>query len=320
MKRTICWMVALLLVCPLLGCEAKGKGDSGKLKIAVIPKGNTHAFWKSVQAGAEEAAREQGVDIVFKGPLVENDRAQQIELVEQFVSDGVSGIVLAPLDDTALVRPVRSAMKRDVPVVIIDSGLKAKAGEDYICFAATDNFEGGRLGGERLAKLLGNQGKVVLLRYEVGSASTDQREAGFMKAMEAHPQIEIISDNQYAGATMDSALAKAEQMLDQLQMADGVFCPNESSTHGMLIALRKHNLVGSLHFVGFDASPELVAALEKKEIAALVVQNPRRMGYEGVTNMVKHLKSEAIENQIDTGVAVISAADLAKPEVQELIR
>ena len=171
-----------------------------------------------------------------------------------------------------------------------------------------------------MAKLLGNQGKVVLLRYEVGSASTDQREAGFMKAMEAHPQIEIISDNQYAGATMDSALAKAEQMLDQLQMADGVFCPNESSTHGMLIALRKHNLVGSLHFVGFDASPELVAALEKKEIAALVVQNPRRMGYEGVTNMVKHLKSEAIENQIDTGVAVISAADLAKPEVQELIR
>src|SRR5436305_14155427 len=100
------------------------------LEIAVIPKGTSHEFWKSIHAGAikaQQELKEKGtrVNIIWKGPLREDDRDQQIQVVENFVARRVSGIVLAPLDSTALVAPVENAMRAHVPVVIIDSGLKS---------------------------------------------------------------------------------------------------------------------------------------------------------------------------------------------------
>src|SRR5258706_1776133 len=134
--------------------------------IAVIPKGTTHEFWKSINAGAVKAQRElneQGtkVEVIWKGPLREDDRDQQIQVIENFISRRVSGIVLAPLDSKALIRPVNTAIKAKIPVVIMDSGLKS---DNYVSFVATDNFKGGQLGAEHLGKLLGGKGKVILLR------------------------------------------------------------------------------------------------------------------------------------------------------------
>ena len=171
-------------------------------KIAVIPKGTTHSFWKSVEKGARQAGSEFGAEIVWKGPLKEDDRAQQIAVVQQFVVDDADAIVLAPLDDTALRNPVRSAMERKKPVVIFDSALKGEVGTDFISFVATNNRLGGQLAGEELVRLIGGKGKVVMLRYSEGSASTAEREAGFMAVMEQHPGIEMILANRYAGATI----------------------------------------------------------------------------------------------------------------------
>src|SRR5512137_1738696 len=114
----------------LIACATLARAEDKPLKIAVIPKGTTHVFWKSVEAGAKNAGKELGVEIVWKGPLKENDRAQQIAIVEQFITEGINGIVLAPLDDTALVRPVGAAMGKKIPVVVIDSALKGEAGKD----------------------------------------------------------------------------------------------------------------------------------------------------------------------------------------------
>src|SRR4051812_2463640 len=183
---------------PTTGASASGAGK----RIAVIPKGTTHVFWKSVEAGARKAAAETGVEMIWKGPLKEDDRAEQIKVVEQFVSEGVTGIVLAPLDKEALARPVSSAMGRNIPVVIFDSALTGEAPKDFVSFVATDNKKGGQMAGEQLVKLLGGKGKVVLLRYGVGSASTEQREAGFLEAIKANPGISVISDNRYAGPTV----------------------------------------------------------------------------------------------------------------------
>jgi len=121
-----------------------------KLRIALIPKGTTHDFWKSIHAGGVKAARELGnVDLIWRGPEKEDDREQQVSLVQNFVSTGVSAIVLAPLDEKALVAPVRQAMAAKIPVVIIDSGLDGEPGKDYVSFAATDNYKGGSMAGER---------------------------------------------------------------------------------------------------------------------------------------------------------------------------
>jgi ribose transport system substrate-binding protein len=288
-------------------------------KIAVIPKGTTHVFWKSVEAGARRAGEEFGAEIIWKGPLKENDRAQQIQLVQQFISQGVDAIALAPLDFKALVGPVKSAGAKQIPVVIFDSSLDAKPGTDFVAYRATDNEKGGRLGGEELARRLGGKGNVVLLRYQVGSASTDDREKGFLAAIAASKDIKVISDNRYAGATVGEAKTAALNMIDDIRKADGVFCPNESSTAGMLLALQQEGLAGKIKFVGFDSSPPLISALKKGEIHGLVVQNPRQMGYEAVKALVLHRRGETVEPVVDTGAALVTLENMDQPEIRSLI-
>lgn len=196
-----------LLLAVSAGC--KKESASGRLKIAVIPKGTTHEFWKSVHAGAAKAAKELDVDIVWKGPLAEDDLKAQIDVVNSFVAQGVNGIVLAPLSDTALRAPVKQAKAAKIPVVVFDSDLSS---EDQVSFVATDNVAAGKLGGDHIAKLLEEKGNVVVLRYQEGSASTQNREKGFLEGLKAHVGITLLSDNQFGGATTETALAKSESL------------------------------------------------------------------------------------------------------------
>jgi ribose transport system substrate-binding protein len=239
--------------------------------------------------------------------------------VQQFVSSGVNAIVLAPLDDTALRAPVKSATDRNIPVVIFDSALKGEAPQDFVSFVATNNRRGGQLAGEELARLLGGKGKVVLLRYAEGSASTTERETGFLEIMGRYPDIAVIVDNRYAGPTISTAQETAMNLIDKIREADGIFCPNESSTQGMVLALRQTRLAGQKKFVGFDASPFLLAALEKGEVLALVSQNPTRMGYLGVVTAVKHLRGEPVEPLIDTGCVLVTKENRGTPEVKTVL-
>lgn len=317
-------LLAMLIPLLITSCAKTEPASSaasqpGRRVVAVIPKGTTHVFWKSVEAGARQAGAEFGVDILWKGPLKENDRAQQIQVVQQFISQKVNGIVLAPLDYKALVAPVRDAKEAGVPVAIFDSALEGQPGADFLSFIATNNRGGGKLGGKELARLLGGAGDVVLLRYQVGSASTDEREAGFLEAMQEAGKINVTIDNRYSGPTAGEAKTAALNMIDQLRAAQGVFCPNESSTMGMLLALRQEGLAGKIKFVGFDASPPLVKALAEGEIDALVVQNPRQMGYLGVKAIVDHLDGKPIQPVVDTGVVLVTRDNLADPAIQRVL-
>jgi ribose transport system substrate-binding protein len=314
----------LLLAATLAGC---GSGDAASvadaLTIAVLHKVTTHEFWKSIHAGAVKAARELSdsastVEIIWKGPLREDDREMQIQTVEGFVALGVDGMVLAPLDDRALVRPVEVAKRANVPTVIIDSGLQTP---DIVSFVATDNVKGGRLAADRLAELLGDSGKILLLRYQVGSASTNDRETGFLDQMkEKHPGIEIVSSDQYAGPTRETAKQAAENLLNRYaEEIQGVFAPNETSSIGMMLALQGMGKTGKIHQVGFDAGETLVAALRDGQIEGLVVQNPMRMGYLGVKTMVEHLRGQPVEKRIDTGVVLITRETMDTPEAKALL-
>lgn len=326
MRRVLLALAVSLAV--VGGCKQenskKGGGGSpassgGRPQVAVIPKGTTHEYWKSVQAGALKAGNELNVDIIWKGPVKEDDRANQIQVVQEFVADKVAGIVLAPLDDTALVSPVRAAKQADIPVVIIDSALKGEAGKDFVSFVATDNHKGGELGGEHLATLLNGKGKVILLRYAVGSASTSEREAGFLDAIKKHPDMQLISSDRYANATVDTAKTAALNMVDTLKEADGIFCPNESSTQGVLLALQEVGLAGKMKFVGFDETPNLINALKKGDINGLVVQDPFKMGYLGVKTLMDHIHGQKVDLRIDTGVKLITPDNVNSPEIQSLI-
>jgi ribose transport system substrate-binding protein len=298
-------------------------GSDGGVTVAVIPKGTSHVFWQSIHAGAEKAAQELGVSVAWRGPLREDDRESQVTEVENAVARGVAGIALAPLDESALVAPVSSAMKRRIPVVIFDSGLK---GDDYVSFVATDNDAGGRLAGEHLIKLLNGRGRVVLLRYAEGHDSTTRREAGFLTAVRQAPAVEIVSANQYGGADVEGAYKRAEALLSSLKSADGrlavdgIFCPNESVTFAMLRVLQDNGWAGHVRFIGFDASDNLVAGLRAGHIDGLVVQDPVRMGYLGVKTLVAHIRGEKVERRIDTGVQLVTPDRMDLPDVKELLK
>jgi ribose transport system substrate-binding protein len=304
------------------GCSHAPAGNAGKLTIAVIPKGTSHVFWQSIHAGAEKAAREDGAEVIWRGPLREDDRASQVSEVEGFVSRGVSGIVLAPLDEAALVAPVSDAVRNKIPVVIIDSALK---GDDYVSFVATDNRQGGRLAGDALAGLLPSGGKAVMLRYAEGSASTNEREQGFLDAVGGHKNIDVISSNQFGGADVEGAYKKSEAMLNRFKKpdgslaVDGIFCPNESTTLAMLRVLEDSGWAAKVKFVGFDASDTLVKGLADGHIDALVVQDPVKMGYVGVKTLVAHIKGSPVERRIDTGVQLVTRDRMNVPTIKELL-
>jgi ribose transport system substrate-binding protein len=319
-------MAASALLCATIssGCGGHGDGSNkGKIILAVIPKGTTHEFWKSIHAGAVKASREDSVEIIWKGSLKEDDREGQISVVEDFTSRGVSGIILAPLDDAALRQPVANAVRSGIPVVIIDSDLQ---GNDYLSFVATDNYLGGKLAGERMVELLGGKGKVIMLRYHEGSASTTKREQGFLDAVGVPRGIQVVSSGQYGGATTETAYKASENLIAPLKGADGrltvdgIFTPNESTTFGMLRALQDGGYAGSVRFIGFDSSPKLVEALQNSQIDALVLQNPMRMGYLGVKIMVAHLRGRPIEKKVDTGVTLVTRDNMSLTEIKELLQ
>src|SRR5438874_10333550 len=321
--RKLITFALILTVVVAASCKRAGSVNSKKLTIAVIPKGTSHEFWKSIHAGAIKAARELSspgaeVEVIWKGPLREDDREQQIQVVEGFASQGVSGIVLAPLDNRALVRPVEEAKNAGVPTVIIDSAL---ASQSIVSFVATDNRKGGMLGADRLGELLGGKGKVILLRYAEGSASTEEREAGFLQEMkQKYPNIELISTNEYAGATRDKAKAASENLLNRFgDDVQGIFCPNESTTAGMLSALQDIGKAGKVLFVGFDTSQMFVDAMRAKQLHGIVVQNPFNMGYLGVRTLIESLKGKPVEKRIDTGVTVITPDNLDAKEMEALL-
>jgi ribose transport system substrate-binding protein len=232
--------------------KAENRSDAGsqasgtkKWRVMVIPKGTTHEFWKTIHAGALKAANELGnVEVIWQGPLKEDDRTQQIDLMRSAVASGVDGIVLAPLDAKALVDPVEQAVAKGIPVLIFDSGIQTKKMVSYV---ATNNYNGGVLAAERLGKLLNGEGRIILLRYAVGSESTEQREKGFVDTIAKNfPKITYLSDDQYAGATSDSAQRISQNLVTRYRgQIDGIFCPNESSTLGMLRALEGAGLLAA---------------------------------------------------------------------------
>lgn len=307
------------------GCQESTPVDPAEriLRIAVVPKGTNMAFWHTVHAGALKAQRDLGdrgikVEVIWKGPLREDDREQQIQVVEGFTSQNVDGIVLAPLDAKALVRPVDEARRLGIPTVVFDSALDF---EDIVSFVATDNFKGGEMAADAMGRLLDGQGKVLLLRYQEGSASTTAREEGFLAQLaKAWPGITVVSSDQHAGPTRDTGKRAAENLLNRFGTdLDGVFVVNETSTRGMLLALQDTQLAGKIRFLGFDGTPAYAEAVRAGHMDGFVIQDPFRMASLAVETMVDHIRGEPVPARVDTGVLVVTSDNLDGPEAQRLL-
>ncbi len=316
----------------LAGCS--GSGDSGnrpaaspgkaggekKYRVAVIPKAATQEFWKSVHAGAAAAGKELGnVEVIWKGPVHDDNREEQGNVVEDFVTQKVDGICLAPIDSSSLLNAVRGARQANIPVVIFDSGLEDAS--LIVSYVATDNYNGGVLAAREMGKRLSGKGNVILLRYSPGSESTENRERGFLETLaKEFPQIKMLSDDQYSGTSEQAALDKSQQLLLRFRdQVNGVFAVNETSAVGMLRALDETGLAGKVTYIGFDSSERLVEAMKGGQIQGLVLQDPVRMGYLAVKTMVEHLEGKPVESRVSTGEHVATRENMDESEIHKLI-
>jgi len=308
-------LVVIAVVFVIIGLARKGKIQAQR-QIAVIPKGTTHIFWQSVRAGAEKAGEELGVKIFWNGPKLETDREEQIQIIEDFIVQKVSGIVLAPLDRKALVPSVVKMFENNIPCVIIDSGIDT---DKIVCFAATDNYKGGVIAARRMGKILNSKGKVIVVRYVPNSASTTNREEGFIDTIRKEfPDIKIV-DEQYGMATVETALQATEDMLTRNTELDGLYACNAPTAVGAMQALQSQGRTEEIKMVGFDAEEALVNGLKAGFIDSLVVQNPYKMGYEGIKTIVAKLDGKEVPKHIDTGVELVTKERLDEPEIKELL-
>lgn len=305
------------------GCSGEPKATpyTGRpLKLAVIPKGTSHEFWKSVHFGADKAANELGnVEIIWRGPVKESDTGSQIEVVKNMITKQVDGIVLAPNQKGGLVDAVSEAISEGIPVTIFDSGLDE--GPEIAGYVATDNFKGGQLAAQEMAKAIGEQGNVILLRYISGSESTEQREEGFLEELEKYDDINVVSSDQRGGDTAAESKEKVDQLL-QLFGDDlaGIFAVCEPNANGTLEALRNAGLNGKVKFIAFDPSDALIAALKDGSCSGIVLQDPVEMGYRSVLTLVGHINGTQADPFVSTGEYIATPENIDDKRIQELLK
>ncbi|HEU0123033.1 MAG TPA: substrate-binding domain-containing protein [Bryobacteraceae bacterium] len=303
--------VVLLACLALAGCQ-----KSTKKVIAVVPKATSHLFWLSVQAGALAAGEEYGVQIEWNGAAAETEYPRQIQIVDSFISRHVDGIALAPTERKALVGAIDRAAQAGIPVTVFDSGIDS---ENYMSFLATNNYEGGQMAGRALARLLNGNGKVGMVMHAPGSGSTMERERGFEDVIKAEfPGIRIVA-SQFGQSDRSKAMAATENILSAHPDLDGIFASSEPSSVGASLALKSRGLGGKVHLVAFDSSDGMVEDLKGGVIAAMVVQDPYRMGHDAVKTIVDKLNGQTPPKRIDLSARVITKGDLEKVEVQRLL-
>lgn len=336
--------LSLMLCTPAIAVGCGGPKRDVKYRIAVIPKGLTHEFWQSIHRGAQRAAVElKGrqnleIEVRWDGPMKENETQEQISIIDRNLSaHKVHGVALAPQHSANLIPSVEKAVAQGVPVLVFDSGLAPEGQKHQVKYIATDNYNGGKLAAEHLVKVLREEGKpapkIVLLRYQIGSESTEQRERGFEdyinkviaeQTKAGQPTIQWLSRDKYAGATQDTALKEATPLLNNLrnQGIDGIFAPNESSASGVLAAMRSLQLNKKVKLMGFDSSAPLVDAVREGDVDGLILQDPYRMGFLSVWTLVQHLEGFDVtpngQRVQSTGENVVTKSNIDTTAVREL--
>ncbi|HUQ94689.1 MAG TPA: substrate-binding domain-containing protein [Bryobacteraceae bacterium] len=305
------WLAAVLL----LALAACSKGPRKK-QIAVVPKGTSHVFWVTVQAGAMAAGEELGVDVLWNGPPTEIEYSRQIQIVDSMVARRVDGLAVAPAERKALLQSIDRAVAAGIPVTIFDSGLDS---ENYMTFLATNNFEGGQLAARELARLAGGEGEVALLMHMPGSQSTMEREKGFEETLSKEfPRIKIAA-RQFGQSDRSKARAATENFLAANSNLKGIFASSEPSSVGASLAVKARNLQSKVALVAFDSSETLVEDLREGSVKVLVVQDPFKIGFEAVRTLVDKLNGKTPPKHIDLSAKVVRKEDMDKPEYKQLL-
>ncbi|MEX0817795.1 MAG: ABC transporter substrate-binding protein [Gaiellales bacterium] len=316
-RRVLLALVAATALVASACGDDDGAEDGGEeqLDIVLIQGVAGDEFYITMDCGAAAAAEELGVNYSVQGPS-EFDPTEQIPIVEAVTAQQPDAILIAPTERTALAGPLQAAQDAGITVVLVDTIVDDP--NIGISRIATDNVEGGRVAGEALVELIGGEGTVFVNTTQPGVSTVEERVQGFEEVIEGEPGIEYLgaefnNDDATRAAEITSAVLAGNPDLA------GIFATNLFSAEGAATALREAGAQEQVQLVGFDASPGQVGQLEEGLVQALVAQNPREIGVQGVQTAVASLRGEPFEEQITTPLTVVTQENLDDPAVRDTL-
>ena len=288
-------------------------------EIAVIVKTTSSNFWQNVNKGAEAAIAAQSEhSFSFDGPATESAVADQVNLVENAINRGVSGIVLAPSDPEALAPVVKRAYESGIPVVIIDSALTDGAKGTYQAFLSTDNCAAGEEVAKRMIDEAGTEGKVAVMSYVAGVGSEIGRVGCFSDYLTANSDLEIVGPY-YSQSQMAQALNQTTDILASNPDLVGIFGANEPTAVGMGRAIMQAGKAGQMVALGFDGNEDLQQFVREGLMEATAVQGSFAMGEKGVNAIIDILGGEKVEPFINTGVVLVDQENIDSDQAKNVL-
>lgn len=282
-------------------------------KVAFIPKGATHVFWKEMARGAEEAAKELKIDMVWRGPSTEDGVEAQNGIMGIYIRSGYQGIILAPNSQSLLKDSIAEAVKAGMKIVVVDSPLSAK---DPFTYVGTNNEKAGALAAKQAAKDTPKAKKILVFRYSQQHGSTTDRENGFLEAIKKLLPKAEVNDSFYSGTTVEAAESKLLEILGRQNDFDVIFTPNESGTEGVIKALKTLNLSDKVNHYGFDFTTSINAALKAGALRGVVIQDPFLMGQKGMKFMLDLIEKRPVPIKFETPALMVTGANLSSPVVK----
>lgn len=297
---------------PIAGALAADAATQGKT-IAFVPGVVGNAFYISMECGIRAEAEKYGFTVNMQGPQ-QFDPTLQTPIVNGVVAANPAGLLIAPTNSKALFGPISAAVDAGTKVALVDTTLDDTS--KVLTAIATDNAAGGAAAADALAKLIGEKGEVMVIAFQAGASTSDQRQKGFEEEIKKYPNITYVgfqisnNDPAKSAAEVTSTLAAHPDLA-------GIFATNDRSAEGAATGLRNANKVGVVKMVGFDAGPSQVKQLEDGLVQALIAQSPYQIGVEGIDAIAKALQGQSVDHKVTTGTVTITKGNLHALETKK---
>lgn len=318
MKKLKWWMLALMVLLGLILTACGDSEDEGSstdsggttegtdtntgsndVNISVVLKTISSPYWKYVEAGAKKAGEDLGVNVTIVGPSSEAEVMEQVNMLEDQVSQNPDAILVSPTQPDTIVNVLEGASSDGIPVLLIDTDATFNG---KLTFIGTENYKAGYEGGKSLAGLLTKGDKVALISGALGNPATDERIKGAKKALEDAGM--VIVAEQPANSDKSEAMSVMENLLEKDGDIKGVFSANDDMAIGVLRAVQAKNL--DVKIYGTDGTEEAVQSILDGGLAGTVAQSPYNMGYEGVASALKVINGGKIDERIDSGIEIVT--------------
>jgi ribose transport system substrate-binding protein len=314
MKKGLVLVLLVILSVTFLSCQRGTEQAGGAPRIALVLKTANNPFFIDMQKGAEEAARKLGVNLIVQAAEREVDVEKQMQIIENLIQTKVAALCVTPSGSREIVPAIEKANRAGIPVVIVDTRVDAKAMSEsngkVASFIGSDNYEGGKLAGEFIAKKLGGKGKVAVLEGIPGHETGDSRLKGFREALKATPEIEIVA-SQTANWERDQGFNVFQNILQSHPDIQAVFACSDLMALGAVEAIAAAKKTGQITVIGFDASDEARKAVLAGTMDATVAQSPAEMGALAVENAYHLIKGEAVKAELVVPIKLITKENAA---------